>query len=168
MITAAKVYLDVICSQELSPRPWSLDSEIPEHISEERAGLLISVKDLLYRSLWFADQHTISPDELRAIFRLSGIHDQHLINPIAKAIHEDRRNWSLPEKGYQDQVHQRYLGPGWVIDELDIHFSETDLRQLVYTMLHQTGELVEDRKESLKTRFRLSPSAKRKILAELL
>ncbi len=160
-IAAARVLLDVIRSQEDSPQPWGI--EVAEHLSENRASLLSQARDLLYRSFWFAGGNTLSPDELKAIFRLSGIHDQHLTNPIAQAIHKDHRNWSAPEKSYQDLVHRRYLGPLWVLDELDVRFNETDLHHLIFYMLHESGELVEDRSRRLRTRLRLSPETVRKI-----
>lgn len=164
MVTAAKVYLDVIRSQEEVPEPWfNEDVDNSASLSPERARLLTQAKDLLFRSFWFADEHTLSPEELKAIFQLSGIHDLHFTNPVAKALHEEPQNWSPPEKGYQDQVHQRYLGPYWVIKELDINFSKTDLQNLVFYMLNQTGELIEDRSLSLHTRFKLSPSLAKKI-----
>jgi|CXWL01.1.fsa_nt_gi hypothetical protein len=163
MIVAAKVLLDVLHSQELDGKLWKSNTQSHENLSPARAGLIAIAEDLLYRSFWFAEDNMLSPEELMAIFQLSGIHDQHLINPVAQSIHKNPRNWTDWEKGYQDQVYRRYTGPDWVINELDIQFTPTDLHLMYFYMLNETGELLEDRSIRYSNKLKLSPKLKRKL-----
>lgn len=169
-LTAAGVYLKVLKSQETDPDPW-FGNEIrsrsrgqveSRNIAGERVDLLIEANDLFLRAFWFADDHTLSVDEIKEIFFISGIHQKTYTNPVAKAIHELPEFWSAPEKGYQDQVRSWYIGPNWVLDQLHIKFTEGDMRNMIFDKRTQRIELIQVKSDD-RTKLRLSQEMIEKI-----
>lgn len=85
-IDAAKVYLRVLRSREDNPALWfNGDTPNDTNIRSQR-------KDLLYRSLWFAEDHVLSLKQVTAIFNL-GQMLREKSNVWNKFDSADLRNW---------------------------------------------------------------------------